>query len=71
MGRTLVRDVAIPGWSFLVLMEALGFHSLVIYIIFIRSVVVLLRFHRPRSILKREAFLIIDIIIYKQYSIHI
>jgi hypothetical protein len=29
MGRTLVRDVAIPGWGFLVLMEALGFHYLV------------------------------------------
>jgi hypothetical protein len=33
MGRTLVRDVAIPGWGFLVLMEAQGFHYLVpIYI---------------------------------------
>jgi hypothetical protein len=29
MGRTLVRDVAIPGWGFLVLMEALGFHYLI------------------------------------------
>jgi hypothetical protein len=29
----LVRDVAIPGWGFLVLMEAQGFHYLVpIYI---------------------------------------
>jgi hypothetical protein len=28
-----IRDVAIPGWGFLVLMEALGFHYLVpIYI---------------------------------------
>jgi hypothetical protein len=26
MERTLVRDVAIPGWGFLVLMEAQGFH---------------------------------------------
>jgi hypothetical protein len=24
MGRTLVRDVAIPGWGLLVLMEATG-----------------------------------------------
>jgi hypothetical protein len=33
MGRMLVRDVAIPGWGFLVLMEAQGFHYLVpIYI---------------------------------------
>jgi hypothetical protein len=33
MGRMLVRDVAIPGWDFLVLMEAQGFHYLVpIYI---------------------------------------
>jgi hypothetical protein len=33
MGRTLVRNVAIPGWGFLVLMEAQGFHYLVpIYI---------------------------------------
>jgi hypothetical protein len=33
MGRTLVRDVTIPGWGFLVLMEAQGFHYLVpIYI---------------------------------------
>jgi hypothetical protein len=33
MGRTLVRNVTIPGWGFLVLMEALGFHYLVhIYI---------------------------------------
>jgi hypothetical protein len=33
MGRTLVRDMAIPGWGFLVLMEAQGFHYLVpIYI---------------------------------------
>jgi hypothetical protein len=40
MGRPLVRDVAIPGWGFLVLMEAQGFHYLVpiyiyIYIAFI------------------------------------
>jgi hypothetical protein len=26
MGRTLVRNVAIPGCGFLVLMEAQGFH---------------------------------------------
>jgi hypothetical protein len=26
MGRMLVRNVAIPGWGFLVLMEAQGFH---------------------------------------------
>jgi hypothetical protein len=26
MGRTLVQNVAIPGWGFLVLMEAQGFH---------------------------------------------
>jgi hypothetical protein len=26
MERTLVRDVAIPDWGFLVLMEAQGFH---------------------------------------------
>jgi hypothetical protein len=33
MGRTLVRDVTIPGWGFLVLMEAQSFHYLVpIYI---------------------------------------
>jgi hypothetical protein len=33
MERTLVRDVAIPGWGFLVLMEAQGFYYLVpIYI---------------------------------------
>jgi hypothetical protein len=44
MGRTLVRDVATPGWGFLVLMEAQDFHYLVpiyiyiyIYIYNIRS----------------------------------
>jgi hypothetical protein len=26
MGRTLVRNVAIPDWGFLILMEAQGFH---------------------------------------------
>jgi hypothetical protein len=26
MEHTLVRDVAIPGWGFLVLMEGQGFH---------------------------------------------
>jgi hypothetical protein len=37
----LVRDVAIPGWGFLVLMEAQGFHYLVpiyIYIVNARSI---------------------------------
>jgi hypothetical protein len=29
MRRMLVQDVAIPGWGFLVLMEAQGFHYLV------------------------------------------
>jgi hypothetical protein len=38
MRRMLVQDVAIPGWGFLVLMEAQGFHYLVpiyIYIVYI------------------------------------
>jgi hypothetical protein len=35
MGRTLVRDVAIPSWCFLVLMEAQVFHYLVYIYIYI------------------------------------
>jgi hypothetical protein len=41
MGRTLVRDVAIPDWGFLVLMEALGFNYLVHIYIYIYHAIAL------------------------------
>jgi hypothetical protein len=40
----LVRDVAIPGWGFLVLMEAQGFHYLVPIYIYIEEVMEALGF---------------------------